>query len=60
MLPELQAACKSVFSDSARQRFIWSVQNIAFGLWGRYQTAERFQEPEPAHIPGGPPLEGDT
>ena len=59
MLPELQAADNSIFRDKTKQRFIWSAQNLAFGLWGRYQTAECFQEPEPAHIPGGPRIESD-
>lgn len=60
MLPELQAADRSLFNDTTRSRFIWSAQNLALGLWGRYQTAECFKDPGPADIPGGPPLESDT
>jgi len=57
LLPELADALDSVFQDTPKQRFVWTAQNLALGLWGRYQTAERFQGPEPSYIPGGPPLD---
>jgi len=58
MVPELVAALG--FNDTPRQRFIWTVQILAFSLYGRWQTAERFQEPEPSSIPGGPPLKDQS
>lgn len=56
LLEKLSRSGEPIFEDSPKNRYIFTSQLRALGLFGRLQKAKPFRKPAEATIPGGPLL----